>query len=310
MIAQSFPPARRNKTVIRLLPLLLMSLLLTGCEDGVFARKGTIGDQDAAILIDSLIIMLTIVVPTICATFAFAWWYRASNTRAAYNPDFVYSGRIELIVWSIPLLTITLLGGVAWIGSHQLDPGNPLPGNAPTLEIQGVSLDWKWLFIYPDQHVASVDELVVPVGARLHFSLTSASVLNVFFVPALGSMIYTMNGMATELNLDARQAGTYRGQSYHFSGDGFPNMLFQVRAVPPADFTAWVAATRGAGAPRLERASYTELEKQGVPPHPFVYSDIAPNMFADIVSQKLPPGPGPVADASGMGKSPAGQGAP
>jgi cytochrome o ubiquinol oxidase subunit 2 len=147
--------------------------------------------------------MLAIVVPTIAATFAFAWWFRASNARARYLPDWVFSGRIELIVWSIPLLVIMLLGGVAGIGSHDLDPAKPLTSDTPPFEVQVVSLDWKWLFIYPSHGVASVNQLVIPAATPIHFSLTSASVMNVFFVPQLGSMIYTMNGMTTQLNLQA-----------------------------------------------------------------------------------------------------------
>ena len=189
-------------------------------------------------MIDSLAIMLAIVVPTIAATFAVAWWFRASNMRARYLPDWVFSGRIELVVWSIPLLTIMLLGGVAWIGSHDLDPAKPLPSNTPPLEVQVVSLDWKWLFIYPGQRVASVNQLVVPAGVPIHFSLTSASVMNVFFVPQLGSMIYTMNGMTTQLNLRADAPGTFLGLSSHYSGDGFSDMHFDVQAVPAEQFAA------------------------------------------------------------------------
>src|SRR6266850_772316 len=196
-------------------------IFLTACQPAVLDPQGSIGIAEKTILIDSLAIMLAIVVPTIAATLGFAWWFRASNRRATYLPDWAYSGRIELVVWAIPLLVIILLGGVAWIGSHELDPAKPLASNTPPLEIQGVSLDWKWLFIYPDQRVASVNQLVVPAGVPLHFSLTSASVMNAFFIPRLGSMIYTMNGMTTQLNLQADAPSTFRGQSSHFSGDGF-----------------------------------------------------------------------------------------
>src|SRR6202161_1452373 len=192
------------------------TLLLGGCDAVVLDPKGPIGIAEKTILIDSLAIILAIVLPTIAATFAFAWWFRASNTRATYLPDFTYSGRIELIVWSIPVLVIMLLGGVAWIGSHDLDPAKPLASDAPALEIQGVSLDWKWLFIYPNQHIASVNQLVIPAGVPIHFSLTSASVMNAFFIPQLGSMIYTMNGMTTQLNLRADSAGVFHGLSSHF----------------------------------------------------------------------------------------------
>src|SRR6267143_4260171 len=219
-------------------------IALTACQGGILDPQGFIGIADKTILIDSLAIMLAIVLPTIAATLAFAWWFRAANTRAIYLPDFEYSGRIELIVWSIPLLTVILLGGVAWIGSHELDPAKPLASDTPPLEIQVVSLDWKWLFIYPNQRVASVNQLVVPAGVPLHFSLTSASVMNAFFIPQLGSMIYTMNGMTTQLNLQADAPGTFRGLSSHFSGDGFSDMQFEVLALPAERFAAWIEETR------------------------------------------------------------------
>src|ERR1700738_3319823 len=245
-------------------------IVLTACQPAVLDPQGPIGMAEKTILIDSLAIMLAIVVPTIAATLGFAWWFRASNTRAIYLPDWEFSGRIELIVWSIPLLTIILLGGVAWIGSHDLDPAKPLASNTPPLEIQGVSLDWKWLFIYPSQRVASVNQLVVPAGVPLHFSLTSASVMNAFFIPQLGSMIYTMNGMRTQLNLRADAPGTFLGLSSHFSGDGFSDMHFNVQAVPAERFAAWIDATRLTG-PTLDARSYADLARQSVKATPFTF---------------------------------------
>src|SRR6476619_8182464 len=205
--------------------------------------KGPVAAANSTILVDSVFIMLAIVVPTIFAILAFAFWFRASNTKARYQPDFVYSGRVEMVVWAIPALTVILLGGVAWIGSHQLDPRAPVPGTGSPVRIQAVSLDWKWLFIYPDQRVATVNALTVPVGAPLQFELTSSSVMNVFFIPQLGSMIYTMNGMVTHLNLRADQEGDLQGLSAHFSGDGFPAMLFDVHVISALDFPNWVATT-------------------------------------------------------------------
>ncbi len=244
------------------------------------------------ILIDSLVIMLAIVIPTIAATFAFAWWFRASNARARYLPDWAFSGRIELIVWSIPLLVIMLLGGVAWIGSHDLDPAKPLTSSTPPLEVQVVSLDWKWLFIYPSQGIASVNQLVVPAGLPLHFSMTSASVMNVFFVPQLGSMIYTMNGMTTQLYLQADAPGTFRGLSAHYSGDGFSDMQFEVLAVPVERFAGWIEATRNTG-PALDPGSYAALARQSMNTPPFTFRAADPGLFQQIVTQKLLPGPGP-----------------
>jgi cytochrome o ubiquinol oxidase subunit 2 len=266
--------------------------LLGGCNAVVLDPRGPIGAADKTILIDSLAIMLAIVLPTIAATFAFAWWFRASNTRASYLPGFTYSGRIELIVWSIPILVILLLGGVIWIGSHDLDPAKPLPSDKPALEIQGVSLDWKWLFIYPGQRIASVNQLVVPAGVPIHFSLTSASVMSAFFIPQLGSMIYTMNGMTTQLNLRADAPGTFLGLASHFNGDGFPGMHFDVRAVPAEQFEAWIAATRGTG-PTLDDGSYTALARQSMNLSPFTFGAADPALFHQIVTQQLPPGPGP-----------------
>jgi len=267
-------------------------LVLTACQPAVLDPQGPIGIAEKTILIDSLAIMLAIVIPTIAATLAFAWWFRASNTRATYLPDFEYSGRIELIVWSIPLLTVILLGGVAWIGSHDLDPAKPLASKTPPLEIQVVSLDWKWLFIYPNQRVASVNQLVVPAGVPLHFSLTSASVMNAFFIPQLGSMIYTMNGMTTQLNLRADAPGTFHGQSSHYSGDGFSGMHFEVRAVSPEQFDAWIEDTRKTG-PTLDPASYAELTRQSMNTRPFTFRAADPALFEQIVTEQLPPGPGP-----------------
>ena len=269
------------------------ALLLPGCGLAVLDPRGAVGTGEKTILIDSMAIMLAIVVPTIAATLLFAWWFRASNTRARFQPDFVYSGRLELVVWAVPLMTIMLLGGVAWIGAHELDPAEPLASKVKPLEVQGVSLDWKWLFIYPGQRVAAVNQLVIPAGTPVHFSLTSASVMNAFFVPRLGSMIYTMNGMTSTLNLSADAPGVFYGESSHYSGDGFSGMHFDVRAVTPDQFAAWVGETRKAG-PVLDDGAYAMLSKQSQDVAPFTYRDADPGLFAAIVSLKLPPGPGPV----------------
>jgi cytochrome o ubiquinol oxidase subunit 2 len=254
--------------------------------------QGPIAAANATILVDSVAIMLAIVVPTIIAIFVFAYYFRASNTRAFYLPNFAHSGRIELVVWSIPALTIILLGGVAWIGSHELDPRVPVPGTGSPVRIQVVSLDWKWLFIYPDQRVATVNALTVPVGAPLQFELTSSSVMNVFFIPQLGSMIYTMNGMVTHLNLRADQQGDLQGLSAHFSGDGFPEMLFDVHVISPLDFPNWVEAT-AKSSNVLNADSYKQLARQSVERGRPTYRLDDPRLFNDIATLKIPPGPGP-----------------
>src|SRR5690349_12966728 len=264
---------------------------LAGCSGGVLEPHGPIGAANRLILFNAVEIMAAIVVPTIVAALVFAWWFRESNTRARYLPHWAYSGRIELIVWSIPILVICFLGGVIYIGSHDLDPARPIAPQDKPLEVQVVSLDWKWLFIYPDQGVASVNQLVVPVGAPIHFDLTSASVMNAFFIPQLGSMIYTMNGMVTQLHLQADNAGDYNGLSAQFSGDGFPDMGFTVHAVPQNDFSGWLAGVRRTG-PVLDRAGYAELSKQGTS-QPFTYRQADPALFNAVVTQQIPPQAGP-----------------
>jgi len=273
---------------------MLALLALAGCQELIVLHpKGVVGEATSSLLIGSFIIMLPIVVPTMLAPLVFGWWYRRSNTRAYYEPSFVESGKIELITWSLPLLTIMLLGSVAWTGSHDLDPAKPLSSDEEPLNVQAVSLDWKWLFIYPDQNVASVNRLVIPAGVPIHFRLTSASVMNAFFVPQLGSMIYTMNGMATNLNLNANEAGSFMGLSTMFSGNGFSDMHFTTEAVPKADFDAWTKQASNGGGPTLSSQAYKDLAVQSMNVAPYTYSAIEAGLFDRIVTQELPPGPGP-----------------
>jgi cytochrome o ubiquinol oxidase subunit II len=254
--------------------------------------QGPVAAADKMILIDSVAIMLAIVVPTIVAILAFAYWFRKSNPRAQYRPDFAYSGRLELVVWAIPTLTVILLGGVAWIGSHQLDPAARVEGTGSPVRIQAVSLDWKWLFIYPDLRIATINSITVPAGAPLQFELSSASVMNVFFIPQLGSMIYTMNGMVTRLNLRADNEGKYQGLSAHFSGDGFPDMMFDVNVVSPLEFPNWVATT-GKSDQVMNADSYKSLLTQTVETGRPTYRLDDPRLFELITTQHIAPQPGP-----------------
>ncbi|HEX8239953.1 MAG TPA: ubiquinol oxidase subunit II [Allosphingosinicella sp.] len=268
-------------------------MALSGCSGrSIFDSVGPVGRDDGRILIDATLIMLAIIVPTILLAFWMAWKYRASNTRAEYLPYWSYSGRIEAVVWSIPILTIMFIGGVIWIGSHRLDPFRPIDSPVPPLDVQVVSLDWKWLFIYPEQRIATVNQLVVPAGRPVRFRLTSASVFNTFFVPRLGSMIYTMPGMVSELNLQADRPASIWGQSAHFSGDGFSDMQFQVRSVAPDRFAAWASGARGGG-PVLDLAAYGQLARQTHDVAPMTFSDVDPRLFDAIATQRIPPAPGP-----------------
>ena len=268
--------------------LLIGAALLGGCSEGVLDPKGPIATAEREILFNSLGIMLAIVVPTILATLGVAWWFRSSNRRALYRPDFAYSGRLELLVWSIPAMTVLLVGGVAWIGAHDLDPRRPIASSVDPLRVQVVSLDWKWLFIYPDQGIASVNHLTIPVGTPVSFELTSSGVMNSFFVPQLGSQIYTMAGMVTRLHLQADHAGSYPGLSANYSGAGFADMRFTVDAVAPEAFAQWVAATRSAGA-MLDAGTYAALAKPSSAIIPFTYRSVAPDLFNGIVGSAMRP---------------------
>jgi cytochrome o ubiquinol oxidase subunit II len=270
---------------------LMVAAALGGCNEGVLDPKGPISVAERQIMFNATGIMLAIVIPVMFATFGVAFWFRASNGRARYRPNFRYSGRIEMLVWSIPLMTVLLVGTVAWIGAYDLDPPRPITSSAKPVKVQVVSFDWKWLFIYPEQGVASVNQLTIPVGTPVSFELTSSGVMNSFFVPQLGGQIYTMAGMATHLNLQADYSGTYRGISANFSGDGFSDMHFDVDAVPPETFVRWVASTRNIG-PVLDAQAYTDLVKPSTAVAPFTYRSISAGLFAGILSAGSQPGEG------------------
>jgi cytochrome o ubiquinol oxidase subunit 2 len=255
---------------------------LGGCS-GIFDPQGPIGRAELKILLNALAIMLAVGAPTIIATLVFAYWFRSSNHRAKYMPHWAYSGRLEVIVWVIPALVVMFLGGIAWIGSHDLDPYKPLKHDLPPVEVQVVSMDWKWLFIYPEQGVATVNALYVPAGRPIHFRLTSSTVMNSFFIPQLGTQIYTMAGMTTELSLLADGPGVYRGISAQFSGDGFSDMNFKVYSLRESEFEVWIEKTRAA-TDKLDSSTYRSLSKPGIERTPKIFGDIEDSLFDEIVA--------------------------
>ena len=271
-----------------LVGVLISAATLSGCTEGILDPKGPIAAAELQILLNSLGIMLAIVIPTILATLGVAYCFRSSNTRARYLPDFAYSGRLEMLVWSIPAMTVLLVGGVAWVGSHDLDPRKPIASTVKPISIQDVSLDWKWLFIYPDQGIASVNHLAVPVDTPVSFELTSSGPMNSFFVPQLGSQIYTMAGMVTRLHLQADHEGTYPGLSANYSGEGFADMRFTVDAVPPEAFAQWIDGARGAG-PMLDAGTYAALAKPSSAVAPLTYRSVAPDLFNGILGSAMHP---------------------
>jgi cytochrome o ubiquinol oxidase subunit 2 len=280
--------------------LAVVPLALAGCSAGVLDPQGPVARAEKQILFDSVGAMLLIVVPVILATIAFAWWFRAGNRRARYRPDWDYSGKLELLIWSVPAMIVLFLGGTGWVGAHLLDPRRAIPAKVAPIEVQVVALDWKWLFLYPEQRVATVNRLIVPEGTPIHFRLTSATVMNSFFVPQLGSQIYAMAGMEAQLRLAADRPGRYPGIAAHYSGKGFSDMTFTVDALPAAQFTAWVAQARAA--PPLDEARYRQLARRGTVPQPLVFGTAPPRLFDAIVAQRAPAAERP-RDATNQGEA-------
>jgi cytochrome o ubiquinol oxidase subunit 2 len=271
-----------------------------GGSEGVMDPKGPIAAAEWKILLDSLGIMLAIVIPTIAATLGAAYWFRSSNRRARYLPESVYSGRLEVLVWSIPAMTVLLVGGVAWIGSHDLDPRKAIASATNPIRVQVVSLDWKWLFIYPDQGIATVNQLTTPVGAPISFELTSSRVMNSFFAPQLAGQIYTMPGMATRLQPRADHVRTYRGFSAQYSGEGFADMRFSIAAVPADSFAQWVDATRSASS-LLDAKAYADLAKPSSAVAPFSYRAVSPDLFGGILRSAMQPDARPLTSIASEG---------
>ena len=252
----------------RAIAIALAALLLSGCNTVVLSPPGDVAAQQGQLIIVATLLMLIVIVPVIFLILFFAWRYRASNTKATYKPDWDHSTQLELAIWGVPLLIIIALGAVTWIGTHLLDPyrpldriapGKPVPEGVEPLEVQVVALDWKWLFIYPEYGVASLNEMAAPVDRPIRFHLTSSSTMNAFYVPALAGMIYTMPSMRTQRNAVMNAEGDYAGFSSHYSGAGFSQMRFRFRGLSEQGFSGWIAHARGS-ADALTRADYLALE--------------------------------------------------
>jgi cytochrome o ubiquinol oxidase subunit 2 len=265
---------------------LLPVALLSGCQMSLFDPKGQVAAGEKSLIITATVLMLLVVIPVIFMTLYFAWKYRASNTAATYTPDWSYSHRIEAVVWAVPIAIILVLGTITWRSTHELDPYRPLETSVKPITIQVVSLDWKWLFIYPEQHIATINEIAFPVGTPVNFKITSDTVMNVFFVPQLGSQIYEMAGMQTQVNLIADTPGVYDGLSTNFSGAGFPDMTFKVHATSQAEFDAWIAKVK-ASPNKLGLDNYNNLARQSQKDPVRYFSTVEPVLFAAVLDKYM-----------------------
>jgi len=272
--------------------------LLGGCDAVVLAPSGDIAAQQRDLLVESTLLMLLIIVPVIALVVIFAWRYRSSNKAARYEPEWDHSTHLELIIWAAPLLIIICLGALTWLGTHLLDPyrelgriadGKPVAVNVQPLQVEVVALDWKWLFIYPQYGIASVNEMAAPVNRPIDFQITASSVMNAFYVPALAGMVYAMPGMETKLHAVINQAGNFRGISANYSGAGFSGMHFDFKGVSDADFDTWVASVKAAS-DKLDTPTYLELQKPSENEPVRHYASADPKLYDAILNMCVEPG--------------------
>ncbi|WP_339109477.1 ubiquinol oxidase subunit II [Thioclava sp. GXIMD4216] len=266
--------------------MLLAAASLAGCQYEVLAPSGWVAVQERNLLLISTVLMLLIIVPVIVMTVYFPWKYRHDRDDTSdYEPEWAHSTKLEVIVWGAPIIIVAILGVFLAIYTYRLDPYRPLDHTenmgAP-VEVEAVSLDWKWLFIYPEQGVASVNELVIPEGRPINMKLSGSTVMNTFWVPALTGMVYSMAGMETQLHFIADTTGDFQSRSAHYSGPGFSKMTFTTHSVTDADFDAWVEKAKAQGQP-LTRASYLQLEQPSIAAPISYYNSVEDNLFNRIV---------------------------
>ena len=283
---------------LRFLAMLPLCVALAACDAVVLNPSGDIAAQQRDLLVTSTVLMLLIIVPVMALTVVFAWRYRHTNRQARYEPDWNHSMLLELVIWSAPLLIIICLGALTWLGTHLLDPyrpleriapGQPVPKDARALEVNVVALDWKWLFMYPQYGVASVNELAVPINQPISLRITASSVMNSLYIPELAGQIYAMAGMETRLHGVLNKVGTSQGFSANYSGAGFSGMRFTLRGLAPDDFDRWVASARSASA-TLTRDSYLVLEKPSENEPIRHYGAVDTQLYAAILGMCVRPG--------------------
>lgn len=268
------------------LSLIAGAFLLSGCDSALLDPKGQIGLEQRSLILTALGLMLIVVIPAIAMAIGFAWKYRASNKAAKYSPNWSHSNKVEAVVWTIPILIILFLAVLTWKTTHALEPSKPLVNDAKPVTIEVIAMDWKWFFIYPEQGIATVNEIAFPANTPVEFKITSNSVMNSFFIPRLGSQIYAMAGMQTKLHLIADVAGTYDGISSNYSGKGFSGMKFKAIATPDMDtFNLWVAKAKQSPAVMNDMATYDKLAAPSEYNKVEYFSAVKPDLFKDVIDK-------------------------
>lgn len=276
----------RQLTAARRVLLCSVLLPLSGCSMTLFNPKGDIGAQEKTLILIALGVMLLVVIPVIALTLYFAWRYRASNVSATYAPKWAHSTKIEVVIWTIPCVIVAFLAILIWDTTHSLDPYQPLKSEVAPVRVQVVALNWKWLFIYPDYGVATVNQLHIPVDTPVEFKLTAESLMNSFFIPQLGSQVYAMAGMQTQLHLIANSPGVYAGMSSAFSGPGFSDMHFDTVATSRHAFDDWIGQARNSPL-KLNQASYGMLEQPSDNQPVVTYTGVDPGLFDGVVNKYM-----------------------
>lgn len=244
--------------LLGLLAVAIFVFLLSANNVPVLNPQGIIADKQKDLLVISTLLMLIVIVPVYVLVISFAWRYRASNKKAKYSPNFDHNIVAETIWWGIPIIIITILGGIIWTSSHELDPFRSLDSDTKPVTIQVIALQWKWLFIYPNEKIATVNYIRFPQNTPVNFKITSDAPMNSFWIPSLGGQVYAMSGMETKLHLMANDIGTYRGSSANLSGDGFAGMTFKAHSTSRGDFDSWVTDTKKSKQ-LLDKTTYDKL---------------------------------------------------
>lgn len=266
----------------------LILILSQGAESSILAPKGQIAEKQKNLLVFASALSLIIILPVFALIFGIAWRYRESNKKAKYKPDWDHSRVLESIWWGVPIVLIAVLSVVTFKSSHELDPFKPIEAEAKPMTIQVVALDWKWLFIYPEQNIATVNYVKMPVGQPVNFQLTGNGAMNSFWIPSLGGQIYAMAGMSTQINLQADEAGNFRGSSANISGRGFADMDFTASAGQQPDFDKWVKAVKSSQK-ALGPEEYQKLAQPSIDHPPAYYSSVEPGLYRDVILSFLLP---------------------
>jgi cytochrome o ubiquinol oxidase subunit 2 len=261
----------------------IFPLLTTGCSKLIVLNsKGPIGQEEAALIYMSIGAMLIVIIPVFIMTYLFVKRYRNSKNNDDYQPDWVHSIKVEMVIWLVPVIIVAFLSYLVWVKTYELDPYKPIASDNKPLNIQVISLDWNWLFIYPDYNIAMVNELVIPEKVPLSFSLTSATVMTSFFIPQLGSQMYAMAGMRTRLHLMASETGIYEGCNIEFSGEGYDTMHFKVITKTIPDFDEWTARA-SENRDQLDLETYAKLSRPSTNYPVTVFSPVVPGLFNHVM---------------------------